>query len=140
MNSVQIRSFFWSVFSRILTEYLSLFSPNAGKYEPEKTSYLDTFHAVCFWMFVNKHLIYLGCLISKKVNGVIMRNLRNIIFMWRRRYGYIFIYALVYLKKISQKFTGKHLCLSLLFYFIKKEIPTQFFSCRLYEIFKNNFL
>ena len=32
---VQIRSFFWSVFN-----------PNAGKYRPEKTPYLDTFHAV----------------------------------------------------------------------------------------------
>ena len=30
------------------TEYLSVFSPNAGKYGPEKTPYLDTFHAVCF--------------------------------------------------------------------------------------------
>ena len=28
------------------TEYLSVFSPNAGKYGPEKTSYLDTFHTV----------------------------------------------------------------------------------------------
>ena len=28
------------------TKYLSLFSPNAGKYGPEKTPYLDTFHAV----------------------------------------------------------------------------------------------
>ena len=26
---------------------VSLFSPNAGKYGPEKTPYLDTFHAVC---------------------------------------------------------------------------------------------
>ena len=33
--SVQIRSFFWSVFSRIRT-----------KYGLEKTSYLDTFHAI----------------------------------------------------------------------------------------------
>ena len=32
MNSVQIRRFFWSVFSRIR---LSVFSPNAGKYGPE---------------------------------------------------------------------------------------------------------
>ena len=52
IKSVQIRSFFWSVFSRIRTEYgeilyiSSVFSPNAGKYEPEKTPYLDTFHAV----------------------------------------------------------------------------------------------
>ena len=28
------------------TSYLSVFSPNAGKYGPEKTPYLDTFHAV----------------------------------------------------------------------------------------------
>ena len=26
--------------------YLSVFSPNAGKYGPEKTPYLDTFHTV----------------------------------------------------------------------------------------------
>ena len=26
--------------------YLSVFSPKAGKYRPEKTLYLDTFHAV----------------------------------------------------------------------------------------------
>ena len=49
-----MRGFFWSVFSRIRTEYgeilhtpfLSVFSPNAEKYGPEKTAYLDTFHAV----------------------------------------------------------------------------------------------
>ena len=28
------------------TVYLSVFSPNAGKYRPEKIPYLDTFHAV----------------------------------------------------------------------------------------------
>ena len=38
VKSVQIRSFFWSVFS-----------PNAGKYGPEKTPYLDTFHTV-WWI------------------------------------------------------------------------------------------
>ena len=50
VKTVQIRSFFWSIFSRIRTEYgteyLTVFSPNAGKYGPEKTSYLDTCHAV----------------------------------------------------------------------------------------------
>ena len=48
MKSVQIRSFFWSVFSRIRTEYgeIRRISPNVGKYGPEKTPYLDTFHAV----------------------------------------------------------------------------------------------
>ena len=28
------------------TSCLSIFSPNAGEYGPEKTPYLDTFHAV----------------------------------------------------------------------------------------------
>ena len=47
VKSVYIRSFSWSVFSRIRTEYnLSVFNPNAGKYGPEKNPYLDTFHAV----------------------------------------------------------------------------------------------
>ena len=38
VKSVQIRRYFWSVFSA--------FSPNTGKYGPEITPYLDTFHAV----------------------------------------------------------------------------------------------
>ena len=54
VKSVQIRSNFWSVFSRIRTEYgeirstkfLSVFSPNAGKYGIKITPYLDTFHPV----------------------------------------------------------------------------------------------
>ena len=37
VKSVQIRSFFWSVFSRIQTEY-----------RPEKTPYLKNFHAVFY--------------------------------------------------------------------------------------------
>ena len=43
---VQIRSFFWSVFSCIQSGQISVFSLNTGKYGPEKTPYLDTFHAV----------------------------------------------------------------------------------------------
>ena len=39
VKSVQIRSFFWFVFSCIQ-------SPNTGKYGAEKTRYLSTFHAV----------------------------------------------------------------------------------------------
>ena len=45
MKSGQMRSFFRSVFSCSRTEY-GVFSPNTGKYGPEKTPYLDTFHAV----------------------------------------------------------------------------------------------
>ena len=54
MKSVQTRSFIWSVFSHFRSEYgeilrtayLSVFSLNAGKCGPEKTSYLGTFHAM----------------------------------------------------------------------------------------------
>ena len=38
VKTVQIRSYFWSVFSYIQS--------NTGKYGPEITPYLDTFHAV----------------------------------------------------------------------------------------------
>ena len=50
VKSVQIGRFFWSVFSRIRTEYGEILhiSPNAGKYGPEKTPYLDIFHTVGF--------------------------------------------------------------------------------------------
>ena len=67
LKSVQIRSFFWSVFSRIFphTPYLSVFSPNAGKYGPEKTPYLDTFHAV----YHNK---ILPCDVRATMNSVIV--------------------------------------------------------------------
>ena len=41
MKSFQIRSFFWSVFSRIQSE--------CGKNGPEKTPYLDTFHTSLKW-------------------------------------------------------------------------------------------
>ena len=46
VKSVQIRSFFWSFFSRIRTD--CVFSPNAEKYGTDKTPYLDTFHAVIY--------------------------------------------------------------------------------------------
>ena len=44
VKSVQIRSFFWSVFFRVRTDWI--FISNAGKYGPEKTLYLNTFHVV----------------------------------------------------------------------------------------------
>ena len=41
-----VRIFPQSNWIRRDTEYLSVLSPNAGKYGPEKALYLDTFHAV----------------------------------------------------------------------------------------------
>ena len=49
VKSVQIHSFsgpYFPVFG-LNTETFSLFSPNAGKYGPEKTPYWDTFHTAC---------------------------------------------------------------------------------------------
>ena len=55
VKSVQIRSFFWSVFI-----------PNAGKYGPEKTPYLDTFHVVndytvIFFIFLRRFSCFTLC-------------------------------------------------------------------------------
>ena len=47
VKSVQIQSFFWSVFYLIRTECGEMRS-NVGKYGPEKTPYLDTFLAVAY--------------------------------------------------------------------------------------------
>ena len=41
-----VRIFLHSDWIRKDTEYLSVFRPNAGKYGPEITAYLDNFHAV----------------------------------------------------------------------------------------------
>ena len=41
-----VRNFLHSGWIGRDTEYLSVFRRNAGKYRPEKTRYLDTFHAV----------------------------------------------------------------------------------------------
>ena len=49
MKNVQIQRFFWSVFSCIWTEFGDLrriFSPNTGKYGPEKPPYLDTYFPI----------------------------------------------------------------------------------------------
>ena len=37
------------------TPYLSVFSPNTGKNGPEKTPYLDTFHAVNYYYLLKKY-------------------------------------------------------------------------------------
>ena len=51
------------------TKYLSLFSPDAGKYGPEKAPYLDTFHTVLvlskestkFWNSKVYHILKENC-------------------------------------------------------------------------------
>ena len=50
VKSAKIRSFSGPYFPAfgLNTERYSVFSPNAGKYGPEKTPYLDTFQGVTF--------------------------------------------------------------------------------------------
>ena len=55
VKSVQIRSVFWSVFS-----------PNAGKYGPGKTPYLDTFHAAIVLKYSYFSRSYLLLTLSEK--------------------------------------------------------------------------
>ena len=45
-----VRIFPISNWIRRNSSYLSVFSPNAGKYRPDETPYLDTFHTV--WIFL----------------------------------------------------------------------------------------
>ena len=45
-KSFVVRIFPHSDWIRRDTKYLSVLSPNKGKYGPEKTPYLDTFHTV----------------------------------------------------------------------------------------------
>ena len=54
VKSVQIRRFFWSVFSRIRTEYrVSLrIQSEYGKIRTRKNRYLDTFHTVLHYVFL----------------------------------------------------------------------------------------
>ena len=51
VKSVQMQSFFWYVFSRIGTKYREIL-PNAGKYESEKSPYLDTFTQCIYNVYV----------------------------------------------------------------------------------------
>ena len=60
VKKVELRGFFWSAFSCIRTEYGDLFSPNTGKYGPEKTPCLDIFYAVSSTvMYCKSNIIYL---------------------------------------------------------------------------------
>ena len=48
----------YSYWIRRNTPYLSVFSPNAGKYGPEKTPSLDTFHAVTTKRFAERRDVF----------------------------------------------------------------------------------
>ena len=56
------------------TSYLSIFSPNAGKYRPGKTPYLDNFHAVVIRMV---HKTMLATVISRRTKRFFEESLLN---------------------------------------------------------------
>ena len=77
------------------TKYLFVFSPNAGKYGPEKTPYLDTFHAVVIKLMRMRKLtlegkitIFKSLAISEIVHLAIITKVPNIVieklknFLW----------------------------------------------------------
>ena len=70
LKSVQIRSFFWSVFSFTRTEYGDLRSkyPYSVRIqentEQKKSPYLDIFHAVVEYKFISPALVFIEFLFS----------------------------------------------------------------------------
>ena len=53
------------------TPFLSVFSPNAGKYEPEKTPYLDIFHVVFVGEILNGELHFCAVITLISMVGVV---------------------------------------------------------------------
>ena len=78
-----VRIFLYSDWIRRFTELIPIFSPNTGKYGPEKTPYLDTFHAVftkliCSQCFLSLTLRYLQRrLFLRLTNYVYFKNLNQ---------------------------------------------------------------
>ena len=76
------------------TEYLSVFSPNVGKYRPEKTPYLGTFHAVAlktnmFHSIINNNRIFCSIELSlrEKCPNTELFLVRIFLYMdWIRRF------------------------------------------------------
>ena len=63
------------------TLYLSAFSPNAGKYGPEKTPYFDTFHAMrLFYYFCLAEVLqdHVECIFANSVFLSHSRKIRNL--------------------------------------------------------------
>ena len=71
VKSVQMRSFLWSVFSRIRAEYGDLRS--TGKYGPGKNSVFGHFshsgnRQLLFFKFKERGLLFLDILVTRKSN------------------------------------------------------------------------
>ena len=57
-------------------KFLSVFSPNAGKYGPEKTPYLDTFQAVNSFHDLMIHTTFLEDFYCAKLKGRVQSPLK----------------------------------------------------------------
>ena len=113
--------------TRIVSKYGFISGPNTGKYGPEITPYLETFHTVlpnCNWRCHEKKRRKLSCLHLKKAvfkleNYIIYG--RRTYHLWRWKYE-VFPEAVVQRCSTKKgvlenfaKFTEKHLCQSLFF-------------------------
>ena len=78
-----VRIFLHSACIWRFTEEISVFSPNTGKYEPEKTPHFDTFHAV--------DGILISRVLSKYLHSMVCVTQKDVL-------------------KICSKFTGEHPC------------------------------
>ena len=119
------------------SDWISVFSPNAGKYGPEKTPYLDSFHAVLLFNYCEVYvrgaykadtstLLILGrdshFLRQKKYSKYSLARIfvqdsmagLNCYFAENRSSRLQMFYKTSVLKHFP-KFTGKHLCWSILF-------------------------
>ena len=75
--------FFWSLFSYIWNELLftlktSVFNPNTGKYGPEKTPYLNTFHAVN----MGRYILHSDCLQAFRATTLLKRSSNTGPLLW----------------------------------------------------------
>ena len=93
VKSVQVRSFFWSVFS-----------PNAGKYGQDKTLYLDTFQVVMATIFSESISQGLQCNTGLKWANLELKNRGHskkwktsknhpVISLWKKRWLYSVIFT-----------------------------------------------
>ena len=88
VKSVQIRGFYGPYFP-VFGLNTGIFSPNTGKYGPEKTLYLDTFHAARVWTTNFLHSEIENCISCKRlIVQTIVRSLENVI-LKKSRAGYL---------------------------------------------------
>ena len=137
MKGVQIRSFFWSVFSAfgLNTERYGVslrIQSNTGKYEPEKTPYLDTFHAVSIiQVFICRHssLTMHNLMTGRNKVLVSLFPLQGFLHLKYQKQSFADVLQIVVLENFTKFLENTYVQVSLI----------QVFSSEFCEIFNNTF-